>query len=622
MKFKVLLVVVIMSGALIAQTSQNTTEDIVLFSSVRYKASRFRFTYDEVRSAQEIFNEAKNKKEKETASLNVLKDAIEEFGRKFSQRSDLSTRFSNRITTTIETGVNAAGMPSGSASAKDETSLEVETRNALSIANDFKEQLTEEERKTFEEMQESSRQVTASRAIKAASGDFHLRFLLVLENMTDEVFSFDPTNGNFDITLFINDDNPFTVSHQKAFSVFGHSVNNIVIDGPIKDKEVSQKLRSLWSNPEVDFDGIFRLEIGAQTSHLLSGDGKPGITYPNCAKTTYMWRPDGKESMARYFPVFIRNRRAIGDRSRVSIREGLVAVSKFLCKNYEDAPNAFFKIGDKSLDSINDVPFGRVVRKDDDSDSVITVVRINGIEYCDLSQEMLDAAPAKASGDSKVEFVQYRVSAIANGETRVNACTYKRVIENLQKKCDRTNDESEALARLLWNDKQYVEATKILSSLQDSEKLLWPDALLLCYAIKSGDEDFVKRLLSVPRYGKAAINTQMEFEGEHFTPLRVAIKYDRLTIFKELVERRAGTVFPFDRRHSSLVDACFFGSSNIVKVIVEHAPDAVSTVNVLDGEPLKTAARTGNRWLCRYLIDHGADVSRDNVSEVARQNGF
>eukprot|EP00833_Pecoramyces_ruminatium_P002196 jgi/Orpsp1_1/1176228/evm.model.c7180000056874.1 len=60
-----------------------------------------------------------------------------------------------------------------------------------------------------------------------------------------------------------------------------------------------------------------------------------------------------------------------------------------------------------------------------------------------------------------------------------------------------------------------------------------------------------------------------------------------------------------------LFDACLTGNENMVKYLIEHGAD-INKENHRWETPLFRACSTGNENLVKYLIEHGADITAED----------
>ena len=137
-----------------------------------------------------------------------------------------------------------------------------------------------------------------------------------------------------------------------------------------------------------------------------------------------------------------------------------------------------------------------------------------------------------------------------------------------------------------------------------SAMALNPEERKIIKAIKAGDIEFVNSII------KDRSNIDCEFSNGK-SGLYYAIKYDRIQIAKLILDKGAKPNF-ISGKYPLLTWAIKYNRRRIARLLIEFGADVNRPDNKLN-TPLIIAAKLNNLWMCKMLIDRGANPTHKNL---------
>ncbi|CAF0712969.1 unnamed protein product [Brachionus calyciflorus] len=124
----------------------------------------------------------------------------------------------------------------------------------------------------------------------------------------------------------------------------------------------------------------------------------------------------------------------------------------------------------------------------------------------------------------------------------------------------------------------------------------------LTSAIKSGENQTVKAFVN----GKIDVNKPNK---SNQYPIQLAIKFNKISILKELLKADNVYIGTFDNGYNPLLDACENDMTDIALVLIENGAD----INICDQDqnwtPLMHAICNNNEILVSKLLENGCDLA-------------
>ena len=604
---------------LATQARQFETGELIMDSPVRYKASHFRFSPNVQFQKTTEETDSTDSTQREVSQLNTLREAFKSFGTEYKSQYTLATEFEHKAQTSVS-ACSTGGVPHGSASASDSTSMSQKFSTASQLETEFKKGLNQEQKDAFEKCLQSKRATQRRTITTATSANWFLRFALVLENVSTNEYSYAYQKGSgqpFMVRILIDKQMPFEVRIKKDVKVGSRRSVHLQIEEQIQDEKIKDKLLEIYQLPEANFDDRLTVEIDSGSVPLLSATGDCAINYPRGARAEIEFDDKVVGELKSYFPISIRA--LSNNKKAVSFREGLDATMRYL-ERFPDFPERFFEFANDCLVSVNGIPLGRI------HDGYVIYANKDGKILCEVSKDELSASISRGSSVSKIGFLRVAVSNVVNEPEKCPLELVRACYEQLR--AERDFEGSLRLACFLC-DRDRVEEAEVYGCLTNAlcgrinircEDMRGSNPVsLLWVAVTFKDHSVLKQLLSDVGY-----RSELKKNVHVRNLLRHAIEVDDVTAYGYLYSM--GARMPEGLK--PLCEACCVGSTNIINYIVAQNKKSILEKDNQGKSPLGCSA--GNIKLsfnvCNMLLDNGAKVDELDESGktplmVAAMNG-